>query len=80
MALDREALLGYLSNTMSLDLDSVKDDSPLFSTSRLDSFHMVELIQFIETEGGFRMAAMDVTMDNLDTIESILAFSVAKTG
>lgn len=80
MALDRETLLGYLSNSMRLDLDSVEDDSPLFSTSRLDSFHMVELIQFIETEGGFRMAAMDVTMDNLDTVASILAFSVTKAG
>lgn len=79
MALDRDNLLEYLKNTMNLEPDTVEDDSPLFSSSRLDSFHMVDLIQFIETECGFRMAAADVNLDNLDTIASILAFSSAKS-
>jgi acyl carrier protein len=75
MGLDRQALLAYLSDHLRLDTSKVEDDSPLFSSSLLDSFHMVDLIVFMETQGGFKMKARDVSLDNLDTIASILAYT-----
>ena len=78
MALDRATLLAYLSDHLRLDTSKVTDDSPLFSSSLLDSFHMVDLIVFMESEGGFKMKARDVNMDNLDTIAAILAYGASR--
>jgi acyl carrier protein len=78
MALDRQSLLAYLSDHLRLDTSKVTDDSPLFSSSLLDSFHMVDLIVFMETQGGFKMKARDVNLDHLDTIASILAYSSSR--
>jgi len=79
MKLDRDELIHYLKTAMNLELDTVGDDESLFSSNLLDSFHMVELIQFIETKCEIRMTANDITMDNLDTVGSILSFSAARS-
>lgn len=72
MALTREALLSYLEEKMGLDTAGVDDATPLFSSSLLDSFSMVDLIMFIEQQGGTRLDAWDITLDNLDSIGNIL--------
>jgi len=58
-----------------LDASGVSDETPLFSTSLLDSFIMIELITFIEKEGGFRVKPSEVTLENLDSIGAILAYA-----
>ena len=74
MPLTRENLKGYLQARFGADTDAIDDATPLFSSSLLDSFSMVDLIMFIETEGGIKMDAWDVTLDNLDSIGQILQY------
>ncbi|MEX2215018.1 MAG: acyl carrier protein [Phycisphaeraceae bacterium] len=76
MALTRDALVDYLQNKQGIDPDTIEsDDAELFSSGLIDSFSMVDLIQFIEDEGGFKMSPSDVNLDNLDSIAKILAFA-----
>jgi len=73
MALSRDALFTYLIEKLDVDERALGDDTLLFSSSLLDSFRMVDLILFIETEAGVRLGPMDVNLDNLDSIARILA-------
>jgi acyl carrier protein len=74
MALSSAILLGYFKERLGVDTDGVDDATPLFSSSLLDSFSIVELMAFIESEAGIRMDAWDVTLDNLDSVERILKY------
>ncbi|MGE5611057.1 MAG: acyl carrier protein [Bacillota bacterium] len=78
MALTRETLLDYLATRMGVDVAAVDDTTTLFSSNILDSFSMVDLIMFIESEAGVKMDVWDVTLDNLDSIGRILQFAKAK--
>jgi acyl carrier protein len=75
MVLTKEQLLGALQNRLGLDIGSIGDETPLFSSGLIDSFSLVELITFIETQAGFRMDPMDVSLENLDSVERILRFA-----
>lgn len=74
MSLNRENLRGFLVSELGVDADRVEDSTPLFSSNLVDSFSLVELIMYVEKEAGFRMSPGDVTLDNLDSIEKIVAF------
>ena len=79
MAITREGILGYLQLKQGLDPSLIEsDDTELFSSGLLDSFSMVDLILFIETEGGFKMNPSEVNLDNLDSVGRIVAFAAAK--
>jgi len=78
MPLVSQSIREYLSNRLGVDVSDVQDDSPLFSSSLVDSFSLVELITFIESAGGIKIDAWDVTLENFDSIERILAFVRAK--
>jgi len=72
--MNTDILLDYLKDRLGVDTDGVDDSTPLFSSSLLDSFSIVELICFIETQAGIKMDAWDVTLDNLDSIGQILRY------
>jgi acyl carrier protein len=74
MALSSAVLLGYFKERLGVDTQGVDDATPLFSSNLLDSFSIVELMAFIESEAGIRMDAWDVTLDNLDSVERILKY------
>jgi len=56
----------------------LQDDTPIFSQGLLDSFSMIELISHLEAEAGIRVRPMEVTLENLDSIEKILRFVARK--
>jgi acyl carrier protein len=74
MVLDREHLRRYLHEKQGLEPADFADDTLLFSSGLIDSFSMVDLIIFIEETGGLRVHPTDVTLDNFDSIDRILAF------
>jgi len=78
--LNREALVTFLTDRLGFEPDGVGDDTELFSSGRLDSFSMVDLILFVERETGSRMAPGDVRMDNLDSISRILRYAESVNG
>lgn len=79
MGLSREALVKYLIERMGLDPEVIEDDVPLFSSGLLDSFSMLDMIMFVESEAGVHLSPAEVNLDNLDSIARIRAFVEAKT-
>jgi acyl carrier protein len=78
MALSREDLRRYLYEKQGLEPEDFEDDTLLFSSGLIDSFSMVDLIMFIENAAGLRVHAAEVTLDNFDSIDRILAFVEAR--
>ncbi len=75
MAVTRDSLFAYLGEQLSVDTSDLDDQTPLFSSGLIDSFSLVDLMTFVETEGGFKFNPADVNLDNLDSVSRILAFA-----
>ena len=78
--LDREALYQYFQDELFVDTSEINDSKLLFSTGHIDSFALVELISFIEVHCDITIDVMDVTLENLDSIELILQYTDGLTG
>lgn len=78
MPLSRDSLVEYLQGHLRLDLGGVEDDTELFSSGRIDSFAMVDLLVFLEKETGAKLGPEDIDVDNFDSIARILAFAAAR--
>lgn len=52
----------------------LEGDTELFSTGMLDSVAMVGLISFVEQHAGVRVQPGDVTLENFDSVDAILAY------
>ncbi len=74
MSLNAEDLIGYLKNDLNID-EPVDAQTELFSSGLLDSVSMVGLITFIEDRTGGTIQPGDVTLDNFDTIDAIMAYA-----
>lgn len=73
MKLSTDMLIDYLRNSLNID-DPIDGETGLFSTGIMDSVGMVGLIAFVEEQGGVRVQPNDVTLENFDTINSIIAY------
>src|SRR5262249_21762843 len=80
MALTRDKLMNYLGQKLGIDVSEIDDDTPLYSSGIADSFSMVDMLIFIESEAGFKLDPTDVTLDNLDSVGRILNFVDTRTG
>ena len=77
MSLIKNDLINYVQTELSAD-ESVAGDTELFSSGMLDSVSMVGLISFVEDKAGVHIQPGDVTLDNFDTIDSILEYVTAR--
>ena len=75
MAVTKENLMRFLQEELTVKEADLASDAPLFSSGLIDSFSLVSLLSFLETEGGFMIDPVDVNLENFDTIESILAYA-----
>jgi acyl carrier protein len=80
MALARAALVEYIISNFGLEEDELEDNTSLFSDGLLDSFCMVNLISYVESECGITFRPTEVNLDNLDSVARILAFIERKSG
>ena len=80
MTISRQLLVYQFESEFGLNVAEVSDETLLFSTGLLDSFSVAELLVFLEEQGGFTVEPTEVTLDNLDSIEKILAFVRRKNG
>ena len=78
MTISRESLHEYLQDNFGLEQGSFEDSTELFSTGLLDSFSVADLLMYIEDNGNFMVEPDEVTYDNIDSIEKILAFAQKK--
>jgi acyl carrier protein len=65
----------YISNPA-----EVADDTLLVTAGLVDSTGMLEIVTFLETEFGIRIADHETTPENLESIARIAAFVVRKQG
>jgi acyl carrier protein len=75
MPLTEDRIKTYLVDKMGLDASDVDSQTSLFSSGLLDSFSLVDLIMFIESETNTKMSPLDVNLDNLDSIERMIRFA-----
>lgn len=72
MSVTQEELLRFLREDLNID-DDIEAQTELFSSGILDSVSMVGLITFIEEKTGAVVQPGDVTLENFDSVERILA-------
>lgn len=78
MSLTADALLGFIREKT--DAEDLDGDSPLFSTGELDSVNQLNLIMFVEAEAKITVAQADVTLENFDSVNKILAYVQSQGG
>ncbi len=71
----RERLIAYFVEGLGLDDTYVRANEPLFTSSKLDSLEVVNLIEFLDTELGIRVNPLDVSFEQLDTVDGILSLA-----
>ncbi|MEZ4320686.1 MAG: acyl carrier protein [Myxococcota bacterium] len=74
MVLNEQKITDFLADELDVDTDGLTADTELFSSGLIDSFSMVSLMAFLEDSEGIQMNSMDVNLNNLDTINRILAY------
>ncbi|MHA6264588.1 acyl carrier protein [Arenibacterium sp. CAU 1754] len=74
MSLSNEQLFEFLEYDLGIDTSDIDTETPLFSGGIIDSFALVNLMTFIETQAKIRIAPMDVTLENLDTVQRVLNY------
>ena len=78
MSITRDDILTVMREELFLQTDDIDDQTLLFSSGLIDSFSLVTLISAIEAKGGFRIDPLDITLENLDSIERMLLFASRK--
>ncbi len=77
--LTEAGLLAFLEEELGVDTADVDAQMLLFSTGIIDSFALVTLMTYLETEGGFRISPVDVNLGNMDSIARMLAYAERAT-
>lgn len=72
MTVTQEDLLRFLREELNID-DDIDAQTELFSSGILDSVSMITLITFIEEKTGATVQPADVTLENFDSAERIMA-------
>jgi acyl carrier protein len=75
LMIDASNVTEFLEDELGIETSEIATDTPLFSGGIVDSFALVNLMMFLENQGGFRINPVDVNLDNLDSIDRIVAFS-----
>jgi acyl carrier protein len=78
MTLTADSLFTYLQERTGLPPGKLTLESPLFTSSLLDSLSLVDLIVFVESQIGTRIDPDDIAIENFDSISQILHFAHAK--
>ena len=74
MVLNEQKIMEFLEEELDVEVDELNGDTELFSSELIDSFSMVSLMAFLEDSEGIQMSSMDVNLNNLDTVNRMLAY------
>ncbi|SEN81161.1 Acyl carrier protein [Gemmobacter aquatilis] len=77
MTLTADTLIAYLRNDLNLE-DDIAPETELFSSGLLDSVAMMTIIAFVEEQAGIEVRPADVTLENFDTVQAIVAYAHAE--
>ncbi|MFT7558247.1 MAG: acyl carrier protein [Flavobacteriales bacterium] len=68
----RSKIRQFLSNDLEVDVSSFSDSDELFTGGLIDSFALIELLGFLESELDFTVNFAEMTVDDFDTIDSLV--------
>ncbi len=78
MSLSSDKIIEFLEAQLKLSTRDIFPDSwedvLLFSTGILDSFHLMDLIVFIERESGKKIHPRNISLANFDSVQKIIVF------
>jgi acyl carrier protein len=74
MSVTQESLIQFLEEELAVDPGDISPDTLLFSTGVIDSFALVTLMTFLESQGDFLIDPTDVNLENFDSIDRILGY------
>lgn len=67
-------LLNHIAENYDIDIEDIDNEMPLFSSNIVDSFGMLDIVAFVEQEAKVKFGVLDMHLDNLDSVDRILAF------
>lgn len=67
-------IAAFLQDQLFVDEEYIKPDTLLFSDGIVDSFSLIEIIQFIEESEGIEVVQDEVNLDNFDSIRRIAKY------
>jgi acyl carrier protein len=68
-----EKIRMILTQEFGLTADGLGGDQPIFSSGLLDSLSSLRLVMSLEQNFGVRVSPLDISLDDVDTINSITA-------
>lgn len=80
MTLTAESVSNYLKDKVGLDISAITPETALFTSNLLDSFSLVDLILFVESETGTKIDPDDVRIENFDSVSRIIHFVKSRAG
>jgi len=61
----------FLNKELGVQIDAVSDDDLLFTSGLIDSFSLIEMLAFMESEFNRKIDITDLNIDELDTINAL---------
>lgn len=74
MAITTEKLMTFLEQELAVDTSSIDESTLLFSGGIMDSFAIISLMTYLETEGELFIDPSDVNLENMDSIGRIMDY------
>ena len=71
-------IAAFLRDYLILDEGSLDIEELIFTNGIVDSFSLIEIIQFVEESEGVEVLQDEVTLENFDSIKRIAAFVSGK--
>ena len=68
----RTKIKKFLQESLEVDMSSVTDSEELFTSGLIDSFALIELLGFMESELNFTVDFADMMVDDFDTIDALV--------
>ncbi len=75
-----EKLVKFINAEVSVSPDPIVADTDLLLTGAVDSLGVVRVTQWLEDELGFEVDPVEVTLDNFQTVDKMVAYASAKVG
>lgn len=71
MSTTKEKIRKFLINDLGLNVEAIGDDEALFTSGLIDSFALIELLSFLESELNYKIDLAELSIDELDTVNAL---------
>ena len=76
----REQVTQFLADEVDLEPDELTRETSLFNSGLVDSVVVLTTVQFIEETFDFELEPEQVTIENFDSVDAIVALIESQTG